>query len=111
MKPARGRRQRPALQQQRNDNDDKSDVEIEIGLGEPDQHRNRGQEDRDRATSIKTSATITAGTMLTTSRCGDTRSPSRTNITICASQVAASRNVTTELCARVGRLPMMIPAR
>ena len=64
-----------------------------------------------RATSIKTSATITAGTTLLPSRCGETRRPSSTNITICASQVAASRNVTTELCARVGRLPMMMPAR
>src|SRR3954467_11275222 len=64
-----------------------------------------------RATSIRTTATITAGTTLTTSRCGDTNSPSSTNITICASQVAASRNVTTELCARVGRFPIMMPAR
>src|SRR5207237_386657 len=52
-----------------------------------------------RATCISTTATITAGTMLTTSRCGDTNSPSSTNMTICANQVAASRNVTTELCA------------
>ena len=71
-------------------------------------HRNTAS---GRATSIRTSATITAGPMLVTSRCGETRSPSSTNITICASQVAASRNVTTELCARVGRLPMMMPAR
>ena len=64
-----------------------------------------------RATSIKTSATITAGPALPPSRSGDTNRPSNTNITICASQVAASRKVTTELCARVGRLPMMMPAR
>jgi hypothetical protein len=64
-----------------------------------------------RASSISTSATTTAGTRLSSNRCGDTRSPSSTNITICASQVAASRKVTTELCARVGRLPMMMPAR
>ena len=64
-----------------------------------------------RATSISTSATITAAPTLSSSRCGDTSRPSSTNITICASQVAASRNVTTELCARVGRLPTMMPAR
>ena len=57
------------------------------------------------------SATITAGMTLLPSRCGETRRPSRTNITICANHVATSRNVTTELCARVGRLPMMMPAR
>lgn len=55
-----------------------------------------------RATSIRASAITTAGPMLPISRCGDTRRPSSTNITICASQVAASRNATTELCARVG---------
>ena len=64
-----------------------------------------------RARSISAIATITAGPTLTSSRFGDTRRPSSTNITICASQVAASRKVTTELCARVGRLPMMMPAR
>ena len=64
-----------------------------------------------RATSINTKATITEGPTLSSRRCGDASRPSRTNITICASQVAASRNVTTELCARVGRLPMMMPAR
>ena len=64
-----------------------------------------------RATSISASATATAGSALSSSRCGDASRPSSTNITICASQVAASRKVTTELCARVGRLPMMMPAR
>jgi hypothetical protein len=64
-----------------------------------------------RATSINTSATTTAGATLEPSRIGETRRPSSTNITICASHVAASRNVTTELCARVGRLPTMMPAR
>ena len=64
-----------------------------------------------RATSISANATSTAPPALESRRCGDTSSPSSTNITIWASQVAASRNVTTELCARVGRLPMMIPAR
>ncbi len=42
-----------------------------------------------RATSISISAMITAGTMLVTRRCGETNRPSITNITICASQVAA----------------------
>lgn len=64
-----------------------------------------------RATSISTNATATAGTMLAPNRLGDTSRPSSTNITICASQVAASRKATTWLCARVGRLPMMMPAR
>jgi hypothetical protein len=32
MQPARGRTQRPALQQQGDDDDDKGDVEIEIGF-------------------------------------------------------------------------------
>ncbi len=64
-----------------------------------------------RATSIKANATTTAGTALLSSRCGEASSPSSTNITICASQVAASRKVTTELWARVGRLPITMPAR
>ena len=71
-------------------------------------HRNTAS---GRATSISTSATSTAGPTLEPSRSGETKRPSSTNITICASQVAASRKVTTELCARVGRLPMMMPAR
>ena len=64
-----------------------------------------------RAISISTSATTTAPSKLSPSRCGQTSRPSSTNITICASQVTASRKTTTELCARVCRLPTTSPAR
>ena len=44
------------------------------------------------------------------SRSGQASRPSSTNMTICASQVAASRKTTTVLWARVGRLPTTRPA-
>ncbi len=64
-----------------------------------------------RAINIRVAATASAGQMLSTRRCGHTRRPSSTNITIWASQVTASRNTTTVLWARVGRLPTTRPAR
>ncbi len=131
---ARGRRQRPALHQERDENDDEGDVEIDVRAGNADQQRDRCEEDADRtaqadpgdeqlfapgkrngarqmkvasgrATNISASAITMAGSRLPTRRSGDTNRPSSTNITICASQVMASRNTTTVLWARIGRLP------
>ena len=64
-----------------------------------------------RAISVSVTATRSAGSAVDGRRNGQTRSPSSTNITICASQVTASRNTTTVLWARVGRLPTTRPAR
>ena len=63
-----------------------------------------------RAKNMSVAATSSAGTSVAGSRSGQTRRPSRTNITIWESQVTASRNTMTVLCARVGRLPTTRPA-
>ena len=63
-----------------------------------------------RAISISTSATASAGSSRCGSRSGQASRPSSTNMAICASQVAASRNVTMVLWARVSRLPTIRPA-
>ena len=115
------KRHRPALHQQRQQHDDEGDVEKQIGARQPDQQRDRRQEDADRAAqadpgneqllaplvierrqaqehrrrraiSISVSAMAIAPSRLPASRCGQTSRPSSTNITICASHVAASRN-------------------
>ena len=64
-----------------------------------------------RAKNISVAATASAGIACSNSRSGEASRPSSTNITICASQVAASRNTMIVLWARVGRLPTIIPAR
>ncbi len=63
-----------------------------------------------RATNIRTSATRSAGNAFSISRLGQASRPSSTNMAICASQVAASRNATRELCARVALFPTRSPA-
>ncbi len=109
----------------------KRDVEIELGVRHADQQRDRREEDADRAAqadpgdehllapgeaerrkaqehrrpaarsaSASPRPPAPAGASAAAAR-GQTSSPSSTNITICASQVTASRKTTTVLCARV----------
>ena len=60
--------------------------------------------------NISVAATASAGRDLCGSRSGQASSPSTTNMPICASQVVASRKVTTALWARVALLPTTSPA-
>ena len=64
-----------------------------------------------RAMTISPAAISSAGPAVETSPAGSTSRPSKTNITIWASQVIASRNTMIVLWARVRRFPTMRPAR